>query len=437
MDASQNPQTVGQATELRTGLALWEFAEPGPLRERLCGLALAGVKTGTFDIADEEYAAEPKHNRHVMIDSTGREIAIVEVIARTYVRAGDVTWEQVQTEGESFTSVADWRQGHENFWGSIGYFITDDSLLAYERFRIAEILPGALLARYPIVELIVDRTDVEEASSDLYDLDHLLGIEEADVRVSTAGHAVSDSQVVLRVGFASDQSAAAAELAIDRRWHPRFEVLLGDEWLDTWRETFEPFRVGRFVVVPAWWPGDAANAHEVVRSLTPDDLLITLDPERAWGTGAHESTQIMLEMLQDIEGQSQGAVLDVGCGSGILSVAAAMHGWSSVHGIDVEPVAVEVTLRNAERNSASGISASCETLRTFADQSFSIVMANILAPVLVELAPELMRVRAPGSPVLLAGLIDTQVDLVVSAFHPLCRYVMESNGVWRGLILND
>jgi ribosomal protein L11 methyltransferase len=424
---------------LNSGLPVWEFAVPGPLRERLCGLSLAGAKTATFDIADAESEAKAAEgSRFAMIDSNGTEIAVVDVIDRVKVLTKDVTWEQVQAEGESFTSVEDWRAGHEAFWASIGFHINDETELVFETFRIAEVLPGTSSPRYPIVELTADRDDVELASGELYDLDGLLGIEEVETALTTGGRPVPEGSVVLRVGFSSNESAAAAEASIDRRWSPRFEVLLGDVWLDAWRESFEPLRIGRLVITPAWWDEKKVRAHKIVKKATTDDLVMSLDPERAWGTGAHESTGLILDLLQQHEPTLWDRVLDAGCGSGVLTVAARKLGWQHVHAVDIDRAAREVTMTNAERNQvAAGVSVSDAVWNDLPSGVFGLIMANILAPTLIEVAAELLRVRSKGAPVLLAGLIDTQVEQVTNAFAPLRVHTIRESGVWRGLLLND
>ena len=106
-------------------------------------------------------------------------------------------------------------------------------------------------------------------------------------------------------------------------------------WEERWREFHKPVRVGRLWVGPPWEepPGDA--------------LAVVVDPGRAFGTGAHPTTQLCLEALQALE---RGALLDVGCGSGVLSIAAALLGYEPVVGIDTDPAAVEATAANAEAN---------------------------------------------------------------------------------------
>ncbi len=414
----------------------WEFANPGPLRERLCGLALAGVKTATFDVVEGENP--DTSTRWTMISSTGAELAVLEVIDRTVLRAADVTWEQVKREGESHGSVDDWRAKHAEFWRTCDIELTDDTMLIYETFRITEVLPAATAGRYAVIELVVPRDQVEIASAELYDLEDLLGIEEVANSLTMAGVPIDESEVILRVGFPSDRSAALAELEIDRRWRPRFEVITGDDWLDAWRESFEPFRCGRLVVTPAWWTFKQLRAHSVSKKIGIEQIELKLDPERAWGTGAHDSTRLVLEMLQKQEPSFWGRVLDIGCGSGILGIAARLLGWSTVSCIDSDPVAVAVTRTNAERNGVDkGLTASGAPIRQVPTNSYELVVANILAPTLIDLAPEILRVRTTGAPVLLAGLIDSQVDRVLEAFAPLTLTNHTSSGTWQGLELND
>jgi ribosomal protein L11 methyltransferase len=108
-----------------------------------------------------------------------------------------------------------------------------------------------------------------------------------------------------------------------------------DGWEDRWRNFHRPIRVGRLWVGPPW-------------ETAPDDALaVVVDPGRAFGTGAHPTTQLCLELLQELE---PGSLLDVGCGSGVLSVAAALLGHAPVLGVDIEGPSIAATAENAERN---------------------------------------------------------------------------------------
>jgi ribosomal protein L11 methyltransferase len=428
-------------------LPRWEYATPGPLRERLNGLTLAGAKTTTFglEVFEEIDGEEPPTvgDQSVMIGTNGTELAIVEVVAHVTMRLADVPWALANAEGESFVDVADWRTAHERFWeqflseirehtGDPGWVVNDDTIVTCTHVRVVRKLPAADSARFPVVECVISSTDVEWVSAELIDLD-ATGIEEiagGPGIVTTNEAAVRDGEVVLRAGFGTDDAAVAAEAELnrlDRSWRARYEVLLGDEWLDAWREYFEPQRIGRVLVV-----GDWDGADPVIASAA-SDVVLRLDPARSFGTGAHQSTRLMIDALQRID-LNDAAVLDVGCGSGVLSIAALLLGASSAHGTDTEDAALEVMLANARRNEVAD---RCTTSRASVGytRTYDVVLANILAPVLIELAPVLLSAVAPRGNLLLAGLIEDQVPRVSAAFASMQVVETLTDGNWRCLRL--
>ncbi len=436
MEPIENHLPSDPSDSLRSPLDLpvWEYATPGPLRERLCGLTLAGRKTATFHIVDDETMTE-SGTRWAMVASDGSPLAVLEVTEITQMRFADVPWELADAEGESFVDVADWADGHGRFWNSIGITVHNDTIVQCERFRLVEVLPAAVGARYPVVEVVVPLSDIELASAELAELD-TIGIEEVAVGFRTNNEAIPADHVMLRAGFRSYEAAATAEQELSQPWPRRFEVLVGDEWLDAWRDGFQSIQVGRVLVTPAWIPALPLPEQS-------DLIVIDFDPGRAWGTGAHESTKLALLLMQSLA-LTNATVFDAGCGSGILSVAAALLGARSVHGVDIDMASPAITHENAERNRVRHIvDSSNETVQSVAERhlatasGFDVVVANILAPVLIELAPSLMQLRRPNAPVVLAGLIDTQVERVVQAFAPLVCTRSESDGVWRGLVLNN
>lgn len=415
------------------------FATPGTLRERLSGLVLAGAKTATFDLFDKarlDPAGVPAPGSHwTMHDSTDRPLAVLRTESVEILRLAEVTFAMADLEGESFTSAESWRCAHEEYWtpfveelraqmNNPAWLLDDDTLVVFETFALVERLAAADEGRYPVVELTVPSTDHELAASDLYELD-TVGIEEL---------CASGDDVVLRAGFASDDAAAEAERWIWANhpdWTPRFEVIVGDDWLDAWREHFSPVQVGSLLIVPDW---DGAVA-------TPEDgtvelQRVLLDPKRAWGTGAHASTSLVLAALQSPSVTLAGArVLDVGCGSGVLTIAALLLGASTAQGIDIDRTAIAVTMENARRN---GVDDRCSAEWVPLDaitESFDVVCANILAPVLIELAGPLQRVTRGGGTILLAGLIDEQVDRVLNAFDRCDPVEIRTDGAWRGIVL--
>ena len=196
--------------------------------------------------------------------------------------------------------------------------------------------------------------------------------------------------------------------ALGSRWPIEPVVEDQDLWVDSWKPWARAIRIGRAMSIRPPWIGPAD-----LDSDASIDLVI--DPGRAWGHGAHPTTAMVLELLvQDDPWGSE--VLDVGCGSGVLSVAAARLGASRVVGVDIDRDAPPVTRRNAVANGVGDIVvASNDDVRAI-DDRFDLVLANIGAATLAELAAALAdRVGADGS-LILSGLLDEQTVSVLDAY---------------------
>ena len=161
-----------------------------------------------------------------------------------------------------------------------------------------------------------------------------------------------------------------------------------EDWATAWKEHFPVMRLGRHIVIkPTWRQHDRA----------PDDVIIAIDPGMAFGTGLHPTTRLCLAGIEhwDEAGLVRGAsVLDVGCGSGILAICAGLLGAEPLRAIDADAVAVESTRENATRNDLA-IEANVATL-PIAGGPFDLVLANLVASLLVELAAELSATVRPG-----------------------------------------
>ncbi|MEO6771709.1 MAG: 50S ribosomal protein L11 methyltransferase, partial [Kofleriaceae bacterium] len=178
------------------------------------------------------------------------------------------------------------------------------------------------------------------------------------------------------------------------------------EWRDAWKRYFKVSRLTRqFVVVPSWERYTAE----------PGDVTIDLDPGMAFGTGTHASTRLVLEELQALAdgGFEPDQILDVGCGSGILSIAAVKR-WPRAQciAIDHDPIAVAATLENAAHNRVA-IAAAITPLEQLAG-AFPLVLANIQAHVLRALAPELIA-KTTGT-LILSGLLTPQAQPLADEF---------------------
>ena len=193
---------------------------------------------------------------------------------------------------------------------------------------------------------------------------------------------------------------------------PREPVRVVDqEWARVWEEQFHPMKMGtRLWICPSWTPPP-----------DPDAINILLDPGLAFGTGTHPTTAMCLRALD--AGLSEGQrVIDYGCGSGILGIAAARLGAATVLAVDNDPQAITASLDNAARNQVDGATFSAvlpdDASVHSALASADWVVANILAGPLIGLASRLMSLIAPGGRLLLAGLLSDQVEAVAAAYAP-------------------
>jgi len=186
----------------------------------------------------------------------------------------------------------------------------------------------------------------------------------------------------------------------------RSEILEDQDWERAWMDDFKPMRFGeRLWIVPSWCEPQEQEA-----------VNILLDPGLAFGTGTHPTTRLCLEWLDshDVEGMS---VIDYGCGSGILAIAAALLGAREVVGVDNDPQALLATLENAQRNDVT------ERITTWLPNEMpesraDLLLANILAGPLVELAPRLAALTGDDGQIVLSGILPEQAAEVSAAYAP-------------------
>jgi len=201
------------------------------------------------------------------------------------------------------------------------------------------------------------------------------------------------------------QSMAAAGHPDRIRWRK----IRDRDWTLAWMDRFEPMRFGRRLWVV---PGGMSIPAD------PQNIEIRLDPGLAFGTGNHPTTALCLEWLDghDMAGQK---VVDYGCGSGVLGIAAALLGAARVICVDNDPQALEATAENAVRNSVAD-RICCERPDTFTAIHADVVLANILAGPLVALMPVLTGCSRPGADIVLSGLLEEQLAEVQLAYRPEC-----------------
>ncbi|TAK55381.1 MAG: 50S ribosomal protein L11 methyltransferase [Dehalococcoidia bacterium] len=251
---------------------------------------------------------------------------------------------------------------------------------------------------------------------------------ESDAVVDTASAAVvrayadGDGPAVL-----DRARAALASADVDGRVSSR--EVAEEDWAESWKEHFHIERFGeRIVIVPSWRRYEAEAG----------DVVVTLDPGMAFGTGQHETTRMCLEQLE--RAVRPGArVLDVGCGSGILAIAAARLGASGVLAVDVDADCVRVTTENARTNGVEGIvrvgHGSLGDAWPFEEPpaAFDVVVANIIARVIVDVAAELASALAGGGLLIVSGVIGAREGEVAGALAAAGLRVdgVRGMGDWR------
>ena len=192
-----------------------------------------------------------------------------------------------------------------------------------------------------------------------------------------------------------------------------------EDWAEAWKEHFPVMRVGHRMVIKPSWRDYAAH---------PDDVVIALDPGMAFGTGLHPTTRLCLagiERWSDEDLMSDARVLDVGTGSGILAVAAALLGASYVLGIDTDMLAVETAKQNAKENGvADFIEVRRGTLPLGEPLEFHLVVANLIAGLLIDLSMELAAVVRPSGRLLASGIFHERESEVVTAFEACGLHVI-------------
>ena len=207
---------------------------------------------------------------------------------------------------------------------------------------------------------------------------------------------------------------------------PAYRKLQADDWAEAWKAHYKPLRIGeRLVVRPLW----------IEVELASDDIEIALDPGMAFGTGTHPTTQLCLEALEGLIKPAQD-VLDLGSGSGILSIAAAKLGAGRVLALDIDEIAVAATCENAQVNGVShkiiAERGSLESVLSSA-RRFDLVIVNILARIIIELTGQrLGEIVRPGGKAIFSGIIDSQVGEVEEALRMtgLQPYARRQIGDW-------
>jgi ribosomal protein L11 methyltransferase len=202
-----------------------------------------------------------------------------------------------------------------------------------------------------------------------------------------------------------------------------------DDWAESWKQYYKPVPLGKITVVPAW------------EKYTPKDgeIVVKMDPGMAFGTGTHETTRLVIRLMQDelVGGER---VLDVGTGSGILSICASKLGAGSCAAYDIDPVAVKVARDNVLSDGCTNITVEVSDLLRNVDLShgkYNFCVANIVADIIIRMLPDIDRYLAAGSPLILSGIISERAEEVREAVRrsgfTVEREIYEND--WVGMLV--
>lgn len=270
--------------------------------------------------------------------------------------------------------------------------------------------------------IAVDGADVDEVAGALA-YDHDLTVE------------VSDSgEIIVWLDSAEFSPETVHEIVNSLRvqfpgalFHPPvIEKHANEDWLKKWKESFTPLPVGRsLVIVPSWWNGPVPAGRKI----------ITLDPGMAFGTGHHPATAMCMEALERF---ATGVVLDVGCGSGILAVTAALSGADRVIGVDNDPEAVIVARENVEINSLEcKVQIRDGTIDCVDEPDIDVIVANLFLNALTTLAPAFYGKLKSGGTLIASGLRQEQGEPAQSAFERagFTKVTRIDKGEWTALVM--
>ena len=205
-----------------------------------------------------------------------------------------------------------------------------------------------------------------------------------------------------------------------------FEKMYEEDWANNWKKYYKPSKVGEKIVVkPIWEEYEAKD----------EELVVELDPGMAFGTGEHETTRMCIQALEKYV-QKDSTVFDVGCGSGILAIAAAKLGAKLAVGVDLDPVAVESAKENVGFNNIDNIEILHGNLIEVIDGKADIVVANIIAEIICILTEDVSRVIKPNGYFITSGIIHDRVEMVTNKLEECGFEVVKVNkdGEWNCII---
>jgi ribosomal protein L11 methyltransferase len=217
-----------------------------------------------------------------------------------------------------------------------------------------------------------------------------------------------------------------SETAIAQAWPSAAAELVpvpDVDWVARFREGFRAFDAGRFRIAPTW------------EAPAPSVDVLLVDPGRAFGTGTHETTRLCLSAVEDLARRRRlGRTLDLGSGTGLLAVAAARLGAGPVIASDLDPEATSASLTHARLNAVRLAVVRADGGAAFRPAMFDLVLANLMAPLLIERAAEIRALLAPGAALVLSGLLVNDVRDVSAAYAASGAPDERRDGEWAALV---
>jgi len=285
------------------------------------------------------------------------------------------------------------------------------------------------------ISLRVDGEAAEAIATELQRWCHQgIAIEQNDLlpNMYDDGDFIPADKLTVRGYFPNDEEAEEKRLQIERALGymnmmlpmptPEYKIVQDEDWAEAWKKHYQPVRLGQHILVRPLW---------IDIEPEPDDIVIALDPGMAFGTGTHPTTQLCLEALERMVHPALD-VLDLGCGSGILSIAAAKLGATKIIAVDIDQLAVDSTIENAAKNGVGEkihpYRGSLDTVITSA-RRFDLVVVNILAKIIIAMCDEhLGQTVRPGGRAIFTGIIEEQANEVEAALRktglePIARYL--------------
>lgn len=200
-----------------------------------------------------------------------------------------------------------------------------------------------------------------------------------------------------------------------------------EDWINNWKKYFKPMRVGKKLLIQPLWQDQEENIQ--------DKIVLKIEPGLAFGTGSHDTTKLCLELLEKYL-NSNGTVLDIGCGSGILSIASLLLGARYATGVDIDALAVKTAIENARVNNVQDrFEAICGNLTEKVSGTYDIIVANIVADVIIKLSIDTCKFMSHNTIYIMSGIIESRKDDVLRSLVNRFNILEEKNqNGWVALV---